>query len=246
MHRRVQVEIGAEDAPKIDSPEEKHTTSESIAGFQGTALFIILQSIVCLIVFAAIFILKAFGGTAYENFSNWYNTKINESLVAGRSLEEYKTAFSEKIAPVSLISPTAKKHDAISTNICAPLAQGTITSRFGERKNPFTGQTQSHCGLDIAADKNSEIRAIFAGTVLDVAENASYGKYIILGHKNDVKSLYAHCSAVNKKRGDTVSSGEVIALVGDTGECTGAHLHLEVQVGEEMCDPENFLKGVYA
>lgn len=124
--------------------------------------------------------------------------------------------------------------DWVGTDIFAwPLPQSfTITSPFGYRKDPFTGEVTYHSGTDIAAPAGTPILAAADGTVT-IANGAdpwggSYGYYIKLDHGEGMETLYAHCSAITVTAGQRVRQGEVIGYVGTTGNSTGNHLHFEV------------------
>lgn len=116
----------------------------------------------------------------------------------------------------------------------------TITSGFGERVDPFTGESDFHTGTDIAAPAGTPILAAADGTV--TIANAtdpwggSYGYYIKLDHGNGLETLYAHCSAICVTPGQTVRQGEVIGYVGSTGNSTGNHLHFEVRINAQRVD----------
>lgn len=112
-----------------------------------------------------------------------------------------------------------------------PMA-GSITSPFGYRTDPLTGEVSYHSGTDIAAPNGTPILAAAAGTVtvanaLD-SWGGSYGFYVKIDHSNGVETLYAHCSAICVTEGEQVQAGQVIAYVGSTGRSTGNHLHFEV------------------
>ena len=124
--------------------------------------------------------------------------------------------------------------DWVGTGIFAwPLPQSfTITSPFGYRKDPFTGEVTYHSGTDIAAPEGTPILAAADGTVT-IANGTdpwggSYGYYIKLDHGDGIETLYAHCSAIAVTAGQQVRQGEVIGYVGTTGNSTGNHLHFEV------------------
>lgn len=108
----------------------------------------------------------------------------------------------------------------------------TITSGFGERTDPFTGEHDFHTGTDIAAPAGTPILAAADGTV--TIANAtdpwggSYGYYVKIDHGNGFETLYAHCSVICVTPGQPVRQGEVIGYVGSTGNSTGNHLHFEV------------------
>lgn len=110
-----------------------------------------------------------------------------------------------------------------------PLAvDGTITSRFGTRKDPISGEIKTHGGTDIASATGTSILAAADGTVISATWHNSYGYYVKIKHNDTYSTLYAHCSALLVSAGQTVKQGQVIAQVGSTGYSTGPHLHFEV------------------
>ena len=109
----------------------------------------------------------------------------------------------------------------------------TITSPFGYREDPIAGQISFHSGTDIAAPEATPILAAADGIVVDAnaidSWGESYGYYVKIQHDETYETLYAHCLAVFVMDGQEVQQGEVIALVGSTGNSTGNHLHFEVR-----------------
>ena len=117
---------------------------------------------------------------------------------------------------------------------------GTITSQFGHRVDPITGEVSSHTGTDIACAEGTPILAAANGTVtvangLD-SWGGSYGYYIQIDHGGGLETLYAHCSSICVTTGQQVQAGEVIGYVGHTGRVTGNHLHLEVRIDGNRAD----------
>ena len=117
---------------------------------------------------------------------------------------------------------------------------GTITSQFGHRVDPITGEISSHTGTDIACAEGTPILAAADGTVtvangLD-SWGGSYGYYIQIDHGGGLETLYAHCSSICVTTGQQVQAGQVIGYVGHTGRVTGNHLHLEVRVNGKRAD----------
>ena len=117
---------------------------------------------------------------------------------------------------------------------------GTITSQFGHRVDPITGEVSSHTGTDIACAEGTPILAAADGTVtvangLD-SWGGSYGYYIQINHGGGLETLYAHCSSICVTTGQQVQAGQVIGYVGHTGRATGSHLHLEVHVNGSRTD----------
>ena len=117
---------------------------------------------------------------------------------------------------------------------------GTITSQFGHRVDPITGEVSSHTGTDIACAEGTPILAAANGTVtvangLD-SWGGSYGYYIQIDHGGGLETLYAHCSSICVTTDQQVQAGQVIGYVGHTGRATGSHLHLEVHVNGSRTD----------
>jgi murein DD-endopeptidase MepM/ murein hydrolase activator NlpD len=103
-----------------------------------------------------------------------------------------------------------------------------ITSKFGMRKDPISGNLSFHTGIDIRAGTGAPVMAAMDGTVSVTSENWVYGKYVIISHPNGFKTLYAHLSAISVKQGDRVTQGRKIGEAGNTGYSTGSHLHFSV------------------
>ena len=117
---------------------------------------------------------------------------------------------------------------------------GTITSQFGHRVDPITGEVSSNTGTDIACAEGTPILAAADGTVtvangLD-SWGGSYGYYIQIDHGGGPETLYAHCSSICVTTGQQVQAGQVIGYVGHTGRVTGNHLHLEVRIDGNRVD----------
>ena len=121
---------------------------------------------------------------------------------------------------------------------------GSITSPFGYRTDPLTGETSYHDGTDIAAPEGTPILADADGTVtvanaLD-SWGGSYGYYVQIDHSSGLQTLYAHCSQICVTQGQQVQAGQVIAYVGHTGRATGNHLHFEVRENGERVDAMSY------
>ena len=117
---------------------------------------------------------------------------------------------------------------------------GTITSQFGHRVDPITGEVSSHTGTDIACAEGTPILAAADGTIT-VANSldswgGSYGYYIQIDHGGGLETLCAHCSSICVTTGQQVQAGQVIGYVGHTGRVTGSHLHLEVRIDGNRAD----------
>ena len=114
-----------------------------------------------------------------------------------------------------------------------------LSSLFGYRIHPITGEAHSHTGIDIPAPGNTPILACKSGQVVTSAYHYSYGNYVVIDHGNGNSTLYAHMSSRAVSEGDMVTQGQIIGYVGTTGSSTGNHLHLEVRDNYTRVDPES-------
>jgi murein DD-endopeptidase MepM/ murein hydrolase activator NlpD len=119
---------------------------------------------------------------------------------------------------------------------CTPV-MGTLSSNFGYREHPVEGEERFHYGIDIAADTGTAVGCFADGTVTAVGESSSYGKYLIVAHEGGYSTLYAHCSKVTASSGTSVTEGQKIAEVGETGMATGPHLHFELHRESDYLNP---------
>jgi murein DD-endopeptidase MepM/ murein hydrolase activator NlpD len=119
--------------------------------------------------------------------------------------------------------------------------KGYVTSNYGYRRDPFTGLTSFHRGLDIAASKGTEIRASGSGVVTYVGYKGNYGYMILISHGYGYETVYAHNSKNLVTVGQQVTKGDVIALLGSTGRSTGPHVHFEVQLDGKQINPRKTL-----
>ncbi len=156
------------------------------------------------------------------------NNEIKES-------ENAETKNNETL--VSSISQMEKDAEDVK-KICdfqKPLS-GKITSEFGEREVISSVMTADHKGIDIAANSGTDIQAAISGQVVEADRNSEYGKFIKIKNE-DVLTVYAHCSKLKVKKGDSIEKGDVIAEVGSTGKSTGPHLHFEIRLSDRYINP---------
>jgi murein DD-endopeptidase MepM/ murein hydrolase activator NlpD len=115
-----------------------------------------------------------------------------------------------------------------------------VTSKFDWRISPFTSQREFHKGFDIAAREGTPIIVTAAGVVTFAGNNGLLGKTIIVDHGHGITTTYGHCSRVLKVQGEKVSRWETVALVGNTGNSTGPHVHYEVAIFGVQVNPEKY------
>ena len=124
-----------------------------------------------------------------------------------------------------------------------PLDKKVISSDYGYRMSPVYGRWKFHKGVDFAAPEGDDVFAAKRGEVKFVAKNDSvFGNYIIIAHTDGLTSVYAHLSKIFVEKGQTVSGGQIVGRVGQTGMVTGPHLHFEIRRGGEAENPMQFLK----
>jgi murein DD-endopeptidase MepM/ murein hydrolase activator NlpD len=116
-----------------------------------------------------------------------------------------------------------------------------LTSTFGFRVSPFTGQREFHQGFDISTRSGTPILATADGIVTFVGTKGLLGKTVVIDHGHGLVTRYGHCQKFLKKRGEKVKRWEPIALVGNTGRSTGPHVHYEVHLNGIPVNPEKYI-----
>ena len=169
----------------------------------------------------------SYNSTSSNNTTSSQSTSSN--LGVGGPILENEIVFNEI------------RENVTTNRFLAPINNYTVTSRFGERTDPISHTESSHNGIDLAAEFGEEIFASLGGEIEFAGYDSSYGNYVKIKHSNSFKTVYAHCSKLNVKTGDSVKAGQVIALVGSTGRSTGPHLHFEVLCNDIKVNPENYV-----
>ncbi len=131
-----------------------------------------------------------------------------------------------------------------SFKMTMPLKPIRVSSPFGYRVNPVTGNYGMHGGIDLSADSGTKIKTVLSGKVLKAKYSSDYGNFVTVDHGDGLVTLYAHCSKLLVKPGEEIAQGDVIALVGSTGRSTGPHLHLEVRINDVRINPAYFIDGL--
>lgn len=116
-----------------------------------------------------------------------------------------------------------------------------ITSPFGDRINPVTGKRSFHEGVDIAVPEGTPVGAVLGGVVTFAGWNTALGNCVVITSDGGVRAMYGHLSQFAVSAGTQVAAGQVIGYSGNTGWSTGPHLHLQVEVNGQPCDPLEWL-----
>ena len=141
-----------------------------------------------------------------------------------------------------LLASLSQKQSLLSSIPSISPTKGWITSKFGKRVSPFTGEISEHRGLDIAAAVGSHILATADGVVIFSGTKADFGNMVMIAHyENGIVTKYGHNAENLVTVGQRVVRGEQIASVGMTGNTTGPHVHYEVWLNGEAVDPKNFI-----
>ena len=156
-------------------------------------------------------------------------TNLNDRVVTAINDEVARKAEEERIRNMP---------DVNGIKLANLPVTGTITSRYGVSSRI---RSSNHTGLDIAAKKGTPIKVVSDGVVTFAKYNGSYGYLVKVDHGNGVETWYAHTSKMYVSAGETVKAGDVIALVGSTGNSTGPHLHFEIRINGEHVNPQKYL-----
>jgi murein DD-endopeptidase MepM/ murein hydrolase activator NlpD len=137
----------------------------------------------------------------------------------------------------------AKQRDRFMATPQGWPADGRITSGFGMRIHPITGERKLHTGDDISVSRGTALHATADGIVSFADRNAGNGNIVVIEHGYGFSTVYAHDSKILVHAGEKVKRGEVVALSGSTGTSTGPHVHYEVWKNGKSVDPEPYLRG---
>lgn len=162
-----------------------------------------------------------------------------ETTVAALYQKKVVPVVKKKVSTgkVNTSTTISNKKVALNLNLIRPIS-GTITSRFGAVSSR---RVSRHTGLDIAASTGTKIKAAAGGTVTFSGYKGSFGYMVVINHGNGIETYYAHCSKLYVSAGQKVNQGDVIAAVGNTGNSTGPHLHLEIRINGVAYNPQNYL-----
>ncbi|MBO4320134.1 MAG: M23 family metallopeptidase [Treponema sp.] len=185
------------------------------------------------------------------------------TVVSGETLDKLSTKYSVSLSDLLDVNDLSSSTLSVGQQIFIPgarldsdtleramgevfrypiTASWRLTSKFGSRIDPISGVRKNHTGIDMACPTGTPIKAAMTGTVAFTGYNNTYGYYVIINHHDNYQTLYAHMSKIIAKKGDRVSQGDKIGLVGSTGYSTGPHLHFTVYKNGSLVDPQTLLK----
>ncbi|MEM7002725.1 MAG: peptidoglycan DD-metalloendopeptidase family protein [Pseudomonadota bacterium] len=123
-----------------------------------------------------------------------------------------------------------------------PVRWGWLSSNYGERVDPITGQNAWHSGVDFAGKDGSDVIAVASGVVTFSGKRYGYGNLVEISHANGLVTRYAHHKEVLVNTGDVVKKGDAIGIMGSTGRSTGPHVHFEVLRNGRHVDPAKYVR----
>ncbi len=175
-------------------------------------------------------------GDTLEKIAQQYKVPLNSILDANDLASAILQPGESIFIPGARIS-TYEYKKATGTLFIYP-TRGRLTSPFGMRIDPFTGTRRMHYGIDLANRVGTPVRATMAGVVVVIANHPQgYGNFIVIQHARGFQSLYGHLSAILVHKGQRVTQGQKIGLMGTTGRSTGPHLHFSIYKNHVPVNP---------
>lgn len=161
-----------------------------------------------------------------------------------RELEELALQIEDRQQQLEVLDGLLFERRAQSEALVAgrPVTKGWLSSPYGRRIDPFTGNQAWHQGMDFATgEAGADVIAVATGVVTFSGERSGYGKLVEINHGNGYETLYGHGQDLLVAVGDVVRKGQVIALSGSTGRSTGPHVHFEVHKNGRVVDPASYI-----
>ena len=189
--------------------------------------------------------LLAVGGSNASTLASGYQPEeVHKGLIQQmhKSLEDLETKTAIASISQSQLNDFLKEQKSILA--CTPSIRptdGWFSSGFGYRISPFTNRREFHKGIDIATRIGTPVIASADGLVVHAYNNGNFGKMIAINHGYNLKTRYGHLSKFQIKKGQHVKRGQIIGEVGNTGRCTGPHLHYEVLLNGVPVNPLRFI-----
>ncbi len=160
-------------------------------------------------------------------------------------IEKLQQSLANKQSQLSMLESLVRGHhiDSQAQLSGRPIQRGWLSSYYGMRDDPFTGEPAEHTGLDFAGNFGDDVIATGAGIVSWAGNRYGYGDMVEIDHINGIKTRYAHNQLIHVAVGDLVTKGQIIAQMGSSGRSTGAHVHYEVLKNGHQVNPLPFVDG---
>lgn len=185
------------------------------------------------------------GGPANADFSKGYLPLYRQELLA-RKMHEFLRQLNvearlEEVRQQEIMHTLRNNQNILEATPSIWPTSGWVTSGFAWRTSPFTGKREFHKGMDISAPRGTPVYAPARGSVTFTGRDGSYGLSIRLKHNASLSTRFAHLHRIAIKSGKTVTRGELIGYVGNTGRSTGPHLHYEVRLNGVPVNPKRYI-----
>ncbi|KIX13535.1 peptidoglycan DD-metalloendopeptidase family protein [Dethiosulfatarculus sandiegensis] len=170
------------------------------------------------------------GGKGEEMFTDMLDRSVAEASVKGGSMG-LAEMLERQLTKNAAVRPDAGNSyfKGLSSQGYTMPVDGVVSSPFGPRVHPITGEHKDHNGLDLAAELGADVKAAQDGKVVFAGEKGGYGNLIVLEHPGGQSTYYGHLDTIEVKVGDKIKTGQKMGTVGQTGMATGPHLHFEVR-----------------
>lgn len=170
--------------------------------------------------------------------------KVSQSQLQ-LDLEQFTQELAQHSSRLSLLESLYFNHhiqqDSLISGRPIEKGKGALSSYYGVRKDPFSGEPAIHRGLDFSGTQGDNVLATGTGVVTWAGERSGYGELIEIDHGKGYTTRYGHNATLLVKVGDIVSKGQTIATMGSTGRSTGAHVHYEVLRNAQQVDPVRYV-----
>lgn len=228
---------------------------------------LIFQFIFCALIFGFIFLINYFDTPTFSTFKNELSSELKKNITNEEVEEAFKKIesfsvdefipvdYNDELFNAEVLGEGGKDEKINNENvnysfekyklnykIYNPVINAKVSSEFGERVHPISGDTGVHKGIDLALNKGDPIYAIYDGEIIEANYDQWNGNYIKIKHDNDIISVYCHCEKLLVEKGAVIRGGEKIATVGSTGQSTGPHLHFELRINNISYNPAIALK----
>lgn len=212
------------------------------------AKVIAVQLVLSLMVSGIIFGVCRTESNLSKHIKEFYSEMCKTDIAVSTILDTFKGVVKQTFAPSleenasgETTEESGEKADFspvfLTVKFVEPISINYISSYFGYRLSPITQKYSLHKGIDIPADKNTSIYAVYDGIIEKAEYNSINGNHIVIKHSESLKTTYNHCNQLLVTEGDKVRKGEKIALVGSTGYSTGNHLHFETILNGKYINP---------
>lgn len=179
---------------------------------------------------------------AHQAFPQFNSIEFRKELASVNLVKSAEFKQEEKVTEIFPLSqselPMEKEEELVLASL--PLEDFSLTSEFGYRSDPFSGETKFHRGIDLKT-KRSKVFSMLHGTVVSVGNDPFLGIFVKVQH-GTYESVYAHLSQSFVAKGQRVLPGTILGISGNTGRATGDHLHLSIKKGREYVNPILFIQ----